>query len=81
LATFLYGLYLNKSGSIEFIPYFHFFVMGILCGIISQIGDWAASAIKRYVKVKDFGSIMPGTAEPLTGLTVYCLRLLWYTFI
>ncbi|ABN52232.1 MAG TPA: phosphatidate cytidylyltransferase [Hungateiclostridium thermocellum] len=60
LATFLYGLYLNKSGSIEFIPYFHFFVMGILCGIISQIGDWAASAIKRYVKVKDFGSIMPG---------------------
>jgi len=34
--------------------------MGILCGIISQIGDWAASAIKRYVKVKDFGSIMPG---------------------
>jgi len=33
LATFLYGLYLNKSGSIEFIPYFHFFVMGI-CAVL-----------------------------------------------
>ena len=60
LTTLLYGLYLNKSGSIDFIPYYHFLLMGILCGIISQIGDWAASAIKRYVKVKDFGSIMPG---------------------
>jgi len=60
LTTMLYGLYLNKSGSIDFIPYYHFLLIGVLCGIISQMGDWAASAIKRYVKVKDFGNIMPG---------------------
>jgi phosphatidate cytidylyltransferase len=60
LTSLLYGLYLNKSGSIGFIPYYHFLLMGILCGIISQVGDWAASAIKRFVKVKDFGNIMPG---------------------
>lgn len=35
-------------------------LLGLFCGIISQIGDWAASAIKRYVNVKDFGNIMPG---------------------
>jgi phosphatidate cytidylyltransferase len=35
-------------------------ILGILCGMISQIGDWSASAIKRYVNVKDFGNIMPG---------------------
>ncbi len=35
-------------------------LLGLFCGIISQIGDWSASAIKRYVNVKDFGSIMPG---------------------
>jgi len=35
-------------------------LLGLLCGIISQIGDWTASAIKRYVNVKDFGNIMPG---------------------
>ena len=34
--------------------------MGIICGIISQIGDWSASAVKRYVKIKDYGTIMPG---------------------
>ena len=35
-------------------------LLGLFCGVISQIGDWAASAIKRYVNVKDFGNIMPG---------------------
>jgi len=35
-------------------------LLGLLCGIISQIGDWSASAIKRYVDIKDFGNIMPG---------------------
>lgn len=35
-------------------------LLGLFCGIISQIGDWSASAIKRYVNVKDFGNIMPG---------------------
>jgi phosphatidate cytidylyltransferase len=35
-------------------------VLGVLCGTISQLGDWTASAIKRFVKVKDFGNIMPG---------------------
>lgn len=35
-------------------------LLGLFCGVISQIGDWSASAVKRYVNVKDYGSIMPG---------------------
>lgn len=35
-------------------------LLGLLCGVVSQIGDWSASAIKRYVNVKDFGNVMPG---------------------
>ncbi len=35
-------------------------MLGLFCGVVSQIGDWSASAIKRYVNVKDFGNIMPG---------------------
>jgi len=35
-------------------------LLGLFCGVISQIGDWSASAIKRYVDIKDFGNIMPG---------------------
>lgn len=60
LMAALYGLYLNTSGYIGHIPLYHYIGIGVLCGIISQVGDWAASAIKRYVKVKDFGNVMPG---------------------
>ncbi|SEF45361.1 phosphatidate cytidylyltransferase [Caloramator fervidus] len=35
-------------------------ILGILGGIISQIGDLSASLIKRYVGIKDYGNIMPG---------------------
>ncbi len=35
-------------------------LLGVFCGAISQLGDWTASAIKRYANVKDYGSIMPG---------------------
>ncbi|MTI69994.1 MAG: phosphatidate cytidylyltransferase [Firmicutes bacterium] len=35
-------------------------VLSILGSILSQIGDLAASKIKRTVGIKDFGNIMPG---------------------
>jgi len=34
--------------------------MGLICGVIAQIGDLAASSIKRYCGIKDFGKILPG---------------------
>ena len=42
------------------VPIYHFIILGVLCGIISQVGDWAASAIKRFVNIKDYGKVMPG---------------------
>jgi phosphatidate cytidylyltransferase len=51
------GLFGDKLGNV---PILHFVILGILCGILSQVGDWAASAIKRYVNIKDYGRIMPG---------------------
>lgn len=38
----------------------HFVITGFLCGIASEIGDLAASYIKRYTGIKDFGNIIPG---------------------
>lgn len=35
-------------------------LMAIVSGIIGQFGDLAASSIKRFCKIKDFGSLMPG---------------------
>lgn len=58
--TTLFGvLYINGYEGLN-IPYYHFIILGFLCGTISQLGDWSASAIKRNVGVKDFGHIMPG---------------------
>lgn len=58
VAMVVYGIITrNYSG---YIPLYHYAVIGLLCGMLSQIGDWAASAIKRYVQIKDFGKIMPG---------------------
>jgi phosphatidate cytidylyltransferase len=58
--TCLYGVYLLNGNHITSIPFYNFVIIGALNGVISQIGDWAASAIKRHVKVKDYGKFMPG---------------------
>ena len=34
--------------------------ISIVLSLLGQIGDLSASAIKRYVGVKDFGNLFPG---------------------
>ena len=34
--------------------------LGLIVSVFSQFGDFAASSIKRYTKIKDFSHIMPG---------------------
>ncbi len=41
-------------------PIFAFTIMGGVGSIISQIGDLAASAIKRNHEIKDYGTLIPG---------------------
>lgn len=35
-------------------------IIGLLGSFLAQIGDLFASAIKRYVGVKDYGNLIPG---------------------
>ena len=35
-------------------------IFGFVISFVSQLGDFAASSIKRYCDIKDFGNIMPG---------------------
>ncbi len=60
LVMVLYGVFLNTNHYIDYIPLYHFAIIGLLCGCVSQIGDWAASSVKRFTKVKDYGNVMPG---------------------
>lgn len=36
------------------------FVIGFVISLMSQLGDWFASVIKRRVGIKDYGNIFPG---------------------
>lgn len=53
---------------------------GLLLGLVSQLGDWLASGIKRWCRVKDFGSILPGHGGILDRFDSAFLpcRFLWF---
>ena len=55
----LYGLAINywSDAGADVLSYA---VIGAAGGAISQIGDLAASAIKRYHNIKDYGKLIPG---------------------
>lgn len=59
LTVTLYGMlvYDNITGQN---PFWQYIVMGAVCGVIAQMGDLAASCLKRYCGIKDFGKIIPG---------------------
>lgn len=60
LVMILYSvLVINRFGATT-IPVYHFAILGLLCGTVSQLGDWAASALKRTTGIKDFGKLIPG---------------------
>ena len=41
-------------------PLWSFGILGLVAGALSQVGDLAASMVKRHCNVKDFGHILPG---------------------
>lgn len=55
----LFSLAMNHWAQADVSPAFYALICGI-GGIISQIGDLAASAIKRNHEIKDYGKLIPG---------------------
>lgn len=56
----IYALVIRNKLNMEFNPIIAFAIMGAASSVISQIGDLAASAIKRKHDVKDYGTLIPG---------------------
>lgn len=52
-----------------------FVVLGIVGGVLAEIGDLAASRIKRTINIKDFGNIFPGHGGVLDRLDSIMLTL------
>ena len=59
----LYSAYLNNNFLVELgteLNVVFITIIGVFISLISQIGDFFASSIKRHCDIKDFGGIMPG---------------------
>ena len=59
ILTLIYIACLNNFAGFD-LSYVTFGVIAFVLTIIGQIGDFVASAIKRYFDVKDFSNIFPG---------------------
>lgn len=53
------GIVFKYAFSIE-VNFVYMSILGLLCGILSEIGDLAASVIKRQYGIKDYGNLLPG---------------------
>lgn len=59
LCYFVLGLIMQNFFNVQ-VQYAYLLILGALCGVFSQIGDLAASLIKRQYGIKDYGHILPG---------------------
>ena len=56
----IYALAIQSKLKMDFNPILAFAIIGAASSVISQIGDLAASAIKRKHDFKDYGTLIPG---------------------
>lgn len=59
LACLIYTGVCNSVWGLE-INYFYVIILAFVLSIVGQIGDLAASSIKRYTGIKDFSNMIPG---------------------
>ena len=59
ICMIIYAIVCNCIFNTDF-NYLTIMLIGFILSLVGQIGDFAASSIKRYTKIKDFGNIIPG---------------------
>lgn len=63
IGCIIFGYIANRYGTnmtLANIHLYNYAAIGLFCGIFSQFGDLAASSIKRYAGIKDYGNVIPG---------------------
>ena len=58
--SLLYTYCMRQFVGIYIESYLFITIMSIVLSIVGQFGDFAASSIKRYVGIKDYGNLIPG---------------------
>jgi len=59
VVTTIYTYFINEYTSLDY-SYLYVSIITLILSIIGQIGDFAASTIKRYVDIKDYSNLIPG---------------------
>ncbi len=59
ILTLIYTYFVNVIRGMD-ISYIYVSGMSIILSLVGQIGDFSASAIKRYVDIKDYSNLIPG---------------------
>ena len=59
IITLVYTLIVNKALGVEY-NYLYVAIITLILSVLSQVGDFAASIIKRFADTKDYGNIIPG---------------------
>ncbi len=77
-----YTLFINKAFGIE-MNYLHISLVSAILCIIGQIGDFAASVIKRHFEVKDFSDLFPGHGGMIDRIDsiIFIAPFAYYYFI
>ena len=55
----IYTYFVNNFLGMEY-SYIYIGIIALILSLVGQIGDFAASSIKRYVDIKDFSNLIPG---------------------
>lgn len=81
ILTSLFGIIIRSYGCS--IPMIHFIIIGLICGFASEAGDLAASYIKRYTGIKDFGRLIPGHGGILDRFDsiLFTMPVVYYYFM
>ena len=66
------------------IPFYHFIIMGLMGSVFTQVGDLAASYLKRSCGIKDFSNAFPGHGgfmDRLDGLMFNSIFIYFYILV
>lgn len=79
----VYGYTLQNIMLTDMSPVLLFAVIGAVGAVLSQIGDLAASAIKRNYEIKDYGKLIPGHGGILDRFdsVIFTAPVIYFLFV
>ena len=59
IVALVYTYFINTYSAVQY-SYVNISIISLILSLVGQVGDFAASTIKRYVEIKDYSNLIPG---------------------